>query len=470
VNKYLEKIAAELKSPANPTDLGIDLSKGDEKELYKWLTAVTLFSKPIQRNVAAMAAKHMGEQGFTSPEAVEGAGWNNLRKALIAGHYGRFDESTATRMLNQAKHLKEKYGTLTNLINSKTPEEIKAEIQSFNGIGPLGSQIFMDGLIPHLDVYKNKYLQKAAQDIGIIKTEHGEKIPFERHKYVEKDWTHLANPVGSNKFDGAHFFLVVQPDGTFKYYSRRPSVKGHNPERSAQLPQLNANPLPQYAGDVFSTELIHTGHNKDNKESHPNVSGILNSKVEKAIATQQEKGPVRAVLLDVKDHNLPTFREKLEYLKKFEDAYGNKDVLFMPKFVEGHDAINKYLEEVTKKKSEGIIVTDMDLPEEQNPRYKVKNFQTYNLKISGPLQQEIDIYGKPKNSMGAVPVIDASGRFVGMVGTGWDRATRISAWQSPEEWQGKMIQVRAYPPSKQGGHIRFPIYNGEPDGDIDLVE
>lgn len=317
--------------------------------------------------------------------------------------------------------------------------------------------------------YRKKGQIKKA-DTGIIQTEHGEKIPYERHKYVEKDWSHLKNPVASNKFDGSHFFLVVQPDGTFKYYSRRESVKGHHPERSAQLPQLNSNPLPQYAGDVMSVELIHTGHNKDHKESHPNVSGILNSKVERAIATQQEKGPVRAVLLDVKDHNLPTFREKLKYLKKFENDYGNKDVLFMPKFVEGHEAINKYLQEVTKKKSEGIIVTDMDLPEEQNPRYKVKNFKTYNLKVSGPLQQEIDIQGNPKDSMGAVPVTDASGRFVGMVGTGFDRATRISAWKNPKDWDGRMIQVRAYPPSKPGGQIRFPIYNGSPDGNIDLVE
>ena len=468
-NKYLEKIATELKEPVDPNKLGIDLSKGEEKELYKWLTAVTLFSKPIQRSVAAKASMQLSSEGLHSPEAIESAGWENLRDALIRGHYGRFDESTATRLLHQAKHLKEKYGTLTDLLDSRTPEEVREEIQTFNGIGPLGSQLFVNGVLPHMDVYKNKYLQKAAS-LGIIQTEHGEKIPYERHKYVEKDWSHLKNPVGSNKYDGAHFFLVVQPDGTFKYYSRRESVKGHHPERSAQVPQLNANPLPQYAGDVFSTELIHTGHSKDNKESHPNVSGILNSKIDRAIATQAEKGPVRAVLLDVKDHNLPTFREKLEYLKKFEKAYGNTDVLFMPEFVEGHDAINKYLDKIKSQKREGIIVTDMDIPESENVRYKVKNFNTYNLKISGPFQQEIDIHGNPKDSMGAVPVVDASGRHVGKVGTGWDHATRAEVWKNPDAWQDRMIQVRAYPPSKPGGHIRFPIYNGEPDGDIDTVE
>lgn len=313
----------------------------------------------------------------------------------------------------------------------------------------------------------NKYLTKLASD-GIIKTEHGEKIPYERHKYVEKDWSHLENPVGSNKFDGAHFFLVVQPDGTFKYYSRRESVKGHHPERSAQIPHLNAKPLPEYAGDVLSTELIHTGFYKNKKESHPKVSGILNSLKDRAIATQKETGPVRAVLLDVKDHNLPTFGSKIDYLKKFEQAYGNSDVLYTPKFVEGKENINKYLQQVSSKGSEGIIVTDKNIPESENVRYKVKNYNTYNLKVIG-FQQEVDIHGNLKKSMGALLLADATGRFVGKVGTGFDRKTRIESWNNQPLWIGRQIQVKAYPPSKHMGHIRFPIYNGEPDGQLDTI-
>ena len=59
--------------------------------------------------------------------------------------------------------------------------------------------------------------------------------------------------------------------------------------------------------------------------------------------------------------------------------------------------------------------------------------------------------------------------MVGKVGTGFDRATRIDAWKNPQNWKGKLIQIKAYPPSIPGGQVRFPIYNGFADGDIDTV-
>jgi len=458
MNKYLEKIATELKEPANPESLGFDLSKGDEKELYKWLTAVTLFSKPIQRGVAANAAKHMAEKGFHSPEAVEKAGWETLRDHLVEGHYGRFDESTATRMLAQAKHLKEKYGTLTNLVDQRTPEEIRAEIQTFNGVGPLASQMFINGLAPHLDVYKNKAITKKANIEDYV-----------RHKYVEKDWTKIDHPVASKKWDGAHFVLDVTPEGQMRFFSRRESVKGGYPERTSQLPHITNTLLPQYAGNRLAVELVHTGKEKTERESHPTVSGILNSKTERSIATQAEKGPVRAVLIDVKNPSLPTYKDKIEYLQKFEKDFGNSDIVFAPHLEHGVENINKYLDKIKQDKGEGLIVADYESPETESVRYKVKNFNTYNLKIKG-LQQEVDIHGKLKESMGAFYLEDATGRMVGKVGTGFLRATRIDAWHHPENWIGQMIQVKAYPPSVPGGQIRFPIYNGFSDGNLDTIK
>jgi hypothetical protein len=451
MNKYLEKVATELKEPASPEGLGFDLSKGDEKELYKWLTAVTLFSRPIQRSVAGMAAKHMAEQGFHSPEAVESAGWENLRDNLVKGHYGRFDESTATTMLAQARHLKEKYGTIGNLIDSRTPEEIRAEIQTFRGIGPLGSQLFVEGVNPYLG-----QIQKQASAEN-----------YQRHKYVEGDWTKLEHPVASKKWDGAHFILTVQPDASLTFHSRRESVKGGYPERSSQLPHL-AKQMPDYIGNQFAVELVHTGLAKSETESHPTVSGILNSLAPRAIATQAEKGPVRAVLIDVKNPDLATYKDKIEYIKKFEKDFGNNEVMFAPHLEHGVENINKYLDKIKGDKGEGLIVADYEQPETESVRYKVKNYVTYNLRAQGQ-QQEIDIKGNPKDSMGALYLYDASGKMVGKVGTGFDRETRINARKHPEMFDGKLIQVRAYPPSVPGGQIRFPVYNGFADGEIDRV-
>lgn len=291
---------------------------------------------------------------------------------------------------------------------------------------------------------------------------------YVRHKYKEGDYSHLENPVASKKWDGAHFVLTVQSDGTFSFHSRRHSVKGGFPERASQLPHLTDKPMPEFAGNQFATELVHTGKEKTEVESHPTVSGILNSLPPRAISTQEAIGPVRAVLIDVKNPELPTYKDKIEYLQKFEKAFGKPDVMFTPHLEFGHENINKYLDKIQADKGEGLIVADWEKPESENVRYKVKNYVTYNLEIVD-LQQEIDIKGAAKDSMGAFVLKDRTGRVVGKVGTGFDRATRIDAWKNPKNWIGKLIQVRAYPPSVVGGQIRFPVYNGFADGSIDKV-
>lgn len=145
-NKYLEKVAQHLKDHAQPEHLGIDLSKGDEKELNKWLIAVTLFSRPIQRGVAERGSKQLFAEGLNSPDAIQRTGYDGLVKALGRGHYVRYDFSMSDTLLSQAEHLKAKYGTIKNLIDSRTPEQIRQEIQSFKGIGSLGSKLFVEGL------------------------------------------------------------------------------------------------------------------------------------------------------------------------------------------------------------------------------------------------------------------------------------------------------------------------------------
>lgn len=281
-------------------------------------------------------------------------------------------------------------------------------------------------------------------------------------------WVSIPNPVATKKYDGAHFFMQVEPDGSLRFFSRRQSVKGHFPERTAQLPHLTDRRLPHLSGNVYSVELIHTGHSKDAIESHSKLSGILNSLPEKSIATQNEIGPVRAVLLDVINPLLPTYRDKLLHLKEVEKAFGKSDVLFTPDPEITKEGIVRLINTTRQRGEEGVIVTSLDRPESSNPRLKIKHFDTYNLKISRILQ-EMDIKGQPKQSMGAVVVVDRSGKEVGAVGSGFTRQQRQEAWANPKSWIGKLIQVKAMGVGA-GGKLRHPVYNGEPDGDWDLVQ
>ena len=136
-------------------ELGIDLSSKRESEYFKWLLACLLFGKPIQQEVAKRTYLEFLHEGLATPDAILAAGWDRLVEVLDKGHYVRFDYSTATKLLDVCKALKEKYGTLTNLLKqAQTPGELSSRLQEFKGIGPKTAEIFLRDITPI--VYKDK--------------------------------------------------------------------------------------------------------------------------------------------------------------------------------------------------------------------------------------------------------------------------------------------------------------------------
>ncbi len=292
---------------------------------------------------------------------------------------------------------------------------------------------------------------------------------YERAKYKEGvSFDNLPDPIGSVKYDGAHYFMAIDQEGSPRFISRRPSVKGHFPDRTEKLPHLASTKFPALAGNVYAVELIHTGHSTgpDAMESHPAVSGILNSLTPRALETQRNTGPIRAILLDVKHPSLPTYKDKIEHLKQVEHAFGNTNLLRVPEFKIGLDQIQKLVQETKSQGREGVIITSLSKPENENFRIKVKHLQHYNLKVCG-IQQEFDIAGKPKESMGAFLLEDATGRMVGKVGTGFSRELRLEIWNNQSKWLGSLIQVIAMEPT--ASQVRSARYNGLADGDLDTV-
>lgn len=294
---------------------------------------------------------------------------------------------------------------------------------------------------------------------------------FPRAKYKDSSevhWPELTDPVGTIKYDGASFFMQIGPDGSPRYYSRRKSVKGHFPDRTDQLPQLSSKKMPFLAGNVYNVELIHTGRDPRNVESHPKLSGILNSLPARAIQTQHDTGPVRAVLLDVVEPHLQTYQDKLVHLKHVQDMFGDTNLMYMPTPAVGVPNIMKLVERTKKTGREGVIVTSLTKPETSNSRVRVKHVNTYNLRVI-KVQQEVDIYGKPKNSMGALIVADATGREVAAVGTGFTQKEREEIWNERAAYPGRDIQVKTFGTVKEKGRLRGPVYNGESDGELDVV-
>ncbi len=125
-------------------ELGIDLSSRQETEYFKWFLACLLFGKPIQQEVAKRAYFEFVKEELITPDAILKAGWDKLVEVLDHGHYVRYDFSTATKLLDVSKALKEKYGTLTELFKqAKTIDELSSRLEEFKGIGPKTTEIFL---------------------------------------------------------------------------------------------------------------------------------------------------------------------------------------------------------------------------------------------------------------------------------------------------------------------------------------
>jgi len=141
--KYLEK------SKLYSEELGIDLKTGKEREIFKWFLASILFGKPIQENVAIKTYKEFERRNVLSQEAILKVGWNGLVEILDAGGYVRYDFSTATKLLEIMKALKEKYGTLNELHKqAEDSKDLEAKLQEFKGIGVVTTNIFLRELRP----------------------------------------------------------------------------------------------------------------------------------------------------------------------------------------------------------------------------------------------------------------------------------------------------------------------------------
>lgn len=139
-------------------ELDIDLASGQETEYFKWFLACLLFGKPIQQEVAKRAYFEFVKEGFITPEAILNAGWDKLVEVLDRGHYVRYDFSTATKLLDVSKSLKEQYGTLSALLRqSETIDELSSRLQSFKGIGPKTVEIFLRDMA---SVLKSKKLRE----------------------------------------------------------------------------------------------------------------------------------------------------------------------------------------------------------------------------------------------------------------------------------------------------------------------
>lgn len=127
-------------------ELGIDIVRGGENALFKWLLASFLMGKRI-RAQAAVQTYHVivDRHGCDTPGKLAAYTHRERVRMLGEGGYARYDESTAARLLALANKLMDEYGgTVSAMVTASADRrEFERRLQDFNGIGPKTAEIFM---------------------------------------------------------------------------------------------------------------------------------------------------------------------------------------------------------------------------------------------------------------------------------------------------------------------------------------
>jgi len=123
-------------------ELGLDLKT--EEDRFKWFLASLLFAKRISSEVAKRTYREFEKEGILTHESITEAGWDKLVEVLDSGGYVRYDFSTASKLLEIATSLRDKYGSLEVLyIQSKDSKDLEKRLLEFKGVGPTTVNIFL---------------------------------------------------------------------------------------------------------------------------------------------------------------------------------------------------------------------------------------------------------------------------------------------------------------------------------------
>ncbi len=153
-------------------ELGIDLSKPDAAQAFRWLLAAKLMGARIATKTALSAWRELDRCRVGTPAAVLRTGWDGLVAILDRGGYARYDFSTATKLLAIAGDLVERYGGDLNVLHDRSdgPGDLEARLTALGkGIGPVTANIFlreMRDAWPKADPALSPLAVLAARDLG----------------------------------------------------------------------------------------------------------------------------------------------------------------------------------------------------------------------------------------------------------------------------------------------------------------
>ncbi|MBI2779287.1 MAG: hypothetical protein HYX62_05845 [Gammaproteobacteria bacterium] len=154
--------------------LGINLSSGEPKEIFKWFLASVLFGTRISETIVINTYREFERQEVLSPQRILDTGWDGLVVILDAGGYARYDFKTATKLLDINKALLDNYeGDLSRLhAKAADPKDVEERLKALGkGIGDVTVNIFlreMRGIWPKAQSLPSELVILAARNSGFI--------------------------------------------------------------------------------------------------------------------------------------------------------------------------------------------------------------------------------------------------------------------------------------------------------------
>ncbi|WP_374026036.1 endonuclease [Mycobacterium sp. HNNTM2301] len=141
--------------------------------LFQLLVVCMLASKPIDAAIAMAAGRELFKAGLRTPKAVLGADRRTMIGAFGRAHYVRYDESSATRLTEMAKRVRDEYsGDLRALAERSRHDAGAAKrlLKQFKGIGDTGADIFLrevQDVWTWLRPYFDDRATAAARQLGL---------------------------------------------------------------------------------------------------------------------------------------------------------------------------------------------------------------------------------------------------------------------------------------------------------------
>lgn len=194
---------AQLKdSPLYSEELGIDLSRRDNEQYFRWFLASLLFGGHISETIARHTYQAFCRHRLTTPRDILAAGWDFLVNPIMReGGYVRYDFSKSDQILRDCQTLVDEYGGSVWQLHeaSRDAHDLELRLLAFFGVGPVTANIFLRELRPFwpradpeplpviaavaaglgidLAQYERKSLTFVRIESGLIRLRHEHRLP-----------------------------------------------------------------------------------------------------------------------------------------------------------------------------------------------------------------------------------------------------------------------------------------------------